>query len=83
MASERSAEMTPEEFAYGIGLGFAVVLAMASAFYWGWEVRERLARKLEYFKVSNIQWHSYDDYFRKEKKPPTRAELHDIRESQR
>lgn len=75
--------MTPEQWVEGIGIGFAIVLAMAGAFWWGYEVRDRLARKLEYFRVSNISWHAYDEYFQKEKKPPSRAEIHAIEERER
>jgi hypothetical protein len=74
--------MTPEQWVQGVGVGFAIVVAMSAAFWWGFEVRERLARKLEYFKVSNISWHAYDEHYRKEKKAPTRAELHEIGERQ-
>lgn len=74
--------MTPEQWTQGIGIGFAIVLALAAAFWWGWEVRARLAEKVEYFGVTNRRWHQYDDELRssRTKRVPLKAELHDIHE---
>lgn len=79
--------MTPEQWMQGIGIGFAIVLAMAGAFWWGWAVREQLAIKLDFFRVSDRSWVEYDEQLKQQrgKLLPLRAQLHDIteRESQR
>lgn len=80
--------MTPEQWMQGIGIGFAVIVAMAAAFFWGWDCRERLAVKIEHFRVSNRQWLEYDEALKQQRGklvPKLRADLHDIneRESQR
>lgn len=75
--------MSPEQWAQGIGFGFAIVIAMAGAFWWGWEVRERLALKLDYFHVKDRDWVRYDEQLKQQRGkivPSVRAELHDINE---
>jgi hypothetical protein len=73
--------VSPEQWVQGIGIGFAVVLAMAGAFWWGWDVRERLAMKLEYFRITNRAWVAYDEKLRAQrgKVVPMPADLHEIR----
>jgi hypothetical protein len=77
--------MSAENYAQGIGFGFAIVALMAGAFFWGYEVRARLAEKLDYFRVTNRQWHEYDDELRASKnhRVPLRAELHQMRQSEK
>lgn len=76
--------MTAEQLVTGIGIAVAIVAAMAGAFWWGWECRARLAEKLEYFRITNRQWHQYDDELmassETRKRVPLRAQFHDIRD---
>lgn len=74
--------MMSEAIAQGIGLTVAVVVGLAAAFWWGWECRGRLAEKLEYWKVTNRQWHAYDRDLKnsREGHVPLRAQVHDIHE---
>lgn len=74
--------MTAEQVVQGIGFGFAIVMLMAGAFWWGWECRSRLAEKLEYFRTTNRDWHAYDRQLRASPTlhVPLRAELHEISE---
>jgi hypothetical protein len=60
------------------------LVLLAGAFWWGWDMRARLALKLEYFRITNRQWADYDTQLKKGELP-RRAELHDIkyRESER
>lgn len=76
--------MTPELLAQGAGYAFALFVGMAAAFWWGWDVRARLAEKLEYFRITNREWHRYDDALRssRTKRVPMRAQLHEIGERQ-
>lgn len=74
--------MTPLELilrsvVYAVG-GVSV---LAAAVWYGWELRERLAVKLEYFRLTNRQWADYDAQLKAHAgKVPMRAELHDINE---
>jgi hypothetical protein len=52
--------VTPEQWMQGIGVAVAAVLLMAGAFWWGYEVRERLALKLEFFGISDRNWRRHD-----------------------
>ena len=55
---------------------------LAGCFWWGWDQRTKLALKLEHFRVTTRAWDAYDEYLKKEGKPPARAELHSIDERQ-
>lgn len=71
--------MTVELVARSVIYVLAALAVIASAVWWGWELRERLALKLEYFRITNRRWVDYDDELRRHKgRMPLRAELHDI-----
>ena len=80
--------MTPEQWTQGIGIGFAVVVAMAASFWWGWDSRERLSLKLEFFDVSDRNWRRHDELLKKSPRRKSlphvgrrpRAKLHEINE---
>lgn len=76
--------MTAEQLAQAFGYAIAVLVLMAGAFWWGWEVRERLALKIERFRVTNRSWVEYDEELKAAttKVLPMKASLHDIRERQ-
>lgn len=76
--------MNEIDVAKGIGYAVAAIVALAGAFWWGYEVRERLAVKLEYFRVSNRRWVEYDEQLKQQrgKLLPLRGELHDIHDRQ-
>lgn len=64
---------------------YALIALMIAAgcFHWGWQQRERLALKLDYFRVSPTRWREYDDEVRAAKGTlPKKAELHSIDERQ-
>jgi hypothetical protein len=69
-----------EPIVQGMGYAVAMIVLLAGAFWWGWECRARLAEKVEFFRISNRQWHEYDRELKasKEKHVPLRAQLHDI-----
>lgn len=67
--------MTAEYYAQGIVIGLLGVLLMAGAFWWGYQVRAKLAEKLEFWNVTNRQWHEYDEYHRRKGKPPKKGSV--------
>lgn len=75
--------MTPLELVLrSVAYAFGGVAVLAAAVWWGWDLRGRLAEKLEFFRITNRQWHDYDAALKssKERRVPLRAELRDISE---
>lgn len=66
------------------GYTLATVLVIGASIWYGWELREKLAIKLDYFRISPTRWHEYDEELRANKgKLPKRAQIHDITEHER
>jgi hypothetical protein len=57
------------------------LLIIAGAVHYGWELRERLAQKIEYFGITQKRWRDYDQQLKRGELQP-KAQLHDIRERQ-
>lgn len=71
--------MSLEVIVRGFGYAVAVFAVLAAAIWYGWELRERLAVKLEYFRITNRQWADYDAKLKANHgKVPLRGELHEI-----
>lgn len=76
--------MTLEASVNGFVYAVCACAVLAGAFWYGWELRTRLALKLEYFRVSNRRWVEYDaELANSRSKVLARAEIRDIRESER
>lgn len=74
--------MSIELLARAVVYALAILAVVAAAFWWGWDQRTKLALKIEHFGITNKRWVAYDDYLRKEGRPPTRADIHAIEERQ-
>ena len=71
--------MSFEVIIRGFGYALALLALVGAAVWYGWELRERLAHKLEYFRITNRQWNEYDAQLRANHgKVPLRAEIHDL-----
>lgn len=46
----------------GKSVFFAVLVGCICGgfFHWGWQERAKLARKIEFFGITNTKWHQYD-----------------------
>lgn len=53
--------MSAEQLVEGMTYGVALALLVLAAIWYGFELRSRLARKLEHFHVGQAEWHAYDD----------------------
>lgn len=74
--------MSFEVIVRGFGYAIALLALIGAAVWYGWELRERLAVKIEYFRITNRQWADYDAQRRvNHGKVPLRAELHTHRQS--
>lgn len=67
--------------ARSVGYTVVALLVIAASVWWGYELRTRLALKLEHFRISNRAWTEYDEQLKKSGKGDgVRAHLHDISE---